>query len=167
MNQTKIRSLPPAVCARRAVQATLMNGARTARAGATAFEESYAGIIGQVSKVRADLTAIADNCPLSDNLVLLTSELAANAILHSRSGRPAGTFSVRVTLYPHDYAWVEIVDQGGEWTNHHHGRGLAVVAAIAGADNWGIDGDAACRVAWFRLDWPTPPPAVLKQVAAH
>jgi anti-sigma regulatory factor (Ser/Thr protein kinase) len=100
-------------------------------------------------------------------MVLLTSELATNAILHSRSGRPAGTFSVRVTLYPDDYAWVEIIDQGGEWTNDRHGRGLTAVDAIAGEGNWGIDGDAACRVAWFRLDWPksqsipTPSPAVL------
>ena len=123
--------------------------------------------------VGEDLIAIADDCPLSDNLVLLTSELATNAILHSRSGRPAGTFSVRVTLYPDDYAWVEIIDQGGAWTNDQRGRGLAVVAAIAGEGNWGIDGDAACRVAWFRLDWPKPPaiptpsPAVLKQGAAH
>jgi hypothetical protein len=31
---------------------------------------------------------------------------------------------------------------------------LAVVAAIAGDGNWGIEGDDSCRVAWFRLDWP-------------
>jgi hypothetical protein len=30
------------------------------------------------------------------------------------------------------------------------------VAAVAGDGNWGIDGDEAARVAWFRLDWPQP-----------
>ena len=34
-----------------------------------------------------------------------------------------------------------------------HGRGLAIVAAIAGDGNWGIDGNAASRTTWFRLNW--------------
>ena len=57
-----------------------------------------------------------------------------------------------------DYARAEVIDQGGVWGqdshDDEHGRGLAVVAAIAGDGNWGIEGDDACRVAWFRLDWP-------------
>jgi anti-sigma regulatory factor (Ser/Thr protein kinase) len=83
--------------------------------------------------------------------------LATNAILHTRSGHPDRLFTVRATLYPDDYVWVEVIDQGGAWTSDDHdddhGRGLTIVAAIAGDGNWGIDGDAACRVAWFRLDW--------------
>jgi len=123
-------------------------------AEATAFEQSYAGVLGQVRAVRADMSAIADDGPICDDMVLLASELAENAILHSRSGQPCGSFSVRATLYADDYAWVEIIDQGGEWTDNRRGHGLAVVAAVAGEENWGIDGDAACRVAWFRLNWP-------------
>jgi hypothetical protein len=34
-----------------------------------------------------------------------------------------------------------------------HGRGLAIVAAIAGPGNWGIDGDTTCRATWFRISW--------------
>jgi hypothetical protein len=64
---------------------------------------------------------------------------------------------VQVTLYPGDYAWVEVTDQGGRWTadevDDEHGRGLAIVAAVAGDGNWGIDGGAANRAAWFRLNW--------------
>jgi hypothetical protein len=30
---------------------------------------------------------------------------------------------------------------------------LAIVAAVAGDGNWGFDGDAASRTAWFRLNW--------------
>jgi anti-sigma regulatory factor (Ser/Thr protein kinase) len=113
--------------------------------------------------VCADMTAITDGYALSDDLVLITSELATNAILHSRSGRPAGSFTVRVTLYPDDYAWVEVIDQGGEWTSDQRRHGLTALASIAGDANWGIDGDEACHVAWFRLNWPearTAPRAV-------
>jgi len=40
----------------------------------------------------------------------------------------------------HDYAWVEVIDQGGMWTadefDDEHGRGLTIVAAVAGDGNW-------------------------------
>ena len=124
---------------------------------ATTFEQSYRGMAGQVRRVRADLAQIAAGCPVVDALVLLASELATNAILHSHSGRPDGTFTVRATLYSGDYAWVEVIDRGGPWIedkhDDEHGRGLSIVAAIAGDDNWGVEGDLASRVAWFRLDW--------------
>ena len=61
-------------------------------------------------------------------------------------------------LYPGEYAWVEVIDEGGAWGDdqhdNEHGRGLTIVSVIAGESNWGIDGDAASRVAWFRLSWP-------------
>jgi len=124
---------------------------------AITLERDYRGTIDQARRVRADLAKMAADCPVADDLVLLASELATNAILHSKSGHPDRTFTVRVTLYPGDYAWVEVIDQGGTWAadefDDEHGRGLAIVAAIAGDGNWGIDGDAACRAAWFRLNW--------------
>jgi serine/threonine-protein kinase RsbW len=107
--------------------------------------------------VRADLAEIANGFPAIDNLLLLASEVATNAILHSRSGHPDREFTVRATFYLGDYVWVEVIDAGGAWIqdkyDEEHGRGLAVVAAIAGADNWGIEGDVSARVVWFRLDW--------------
>jgi serine/threonine-protein kinase RsbW len=124
---------------------------------AITFERDYRGTVDQARHVRADLAKVAADCPVSDDLVLLASELATNAILHSRSGHPDRTFTVHVTLYSGDYAWVEVIDQGGTWTadefDDDHGRGLAIVAAVAGDGNWGIDGDAASRAAWFRLNW--------------
>jgi anti-sigma regulatory factor (Ser/Thr protein kinase) len=122
------------------------------------FERDYRGTIDQAQHVRADLAKVAANCPVLDDLVLLASELATNAILHSQSGYPGRTFTVQVTLYPDDYAWVEVIDRGGRWmvdeVDDEHGRGLAIVAAVAGDGNWGIDNTAtADRAAWFRLDW--------------
>jgi hypothetical protein len=43
------------------------------------------------------------------------------------------------------------------------GRGLAIVATVAGARNWGIDGDASSRAAWFRLKWDPKPEPVMKK----
>jgi hypothetical protein len=125
---------------------------------ATIFEHPYPGIAFSVRWVRADLARFVEGYPVADDVVLLASELATNAILHSRSGHPDRTFTVRMTLYPGDYAWVEVVDQGGVWSedvyDDEHGRGLGIVAAVAGDGNWGIDGDERCRTVWFRLDWP-------------
>ena len=124
---------------------------------AITFECAYPGRIDQPRQVRADLAKIADGFPEIDNLLLLASELATNAILHSQSGHPDREFTVRATLYPDDYAWVEVIDASGAWEqdkhDDEHGRGLTVVAAIAGADNWGIKSNAFSRVVWFRLEW--------------
>jgi len=124
---------------------------------AITFKRDYRGSSDQAQHVRADLVRVAAGCPVSEDLVLLASELATNAILHSRSGHPDRTFTVRAMLYPGDHAWVEVIDQGGKWTadeiDDEHGRGLAIVAAVAGDGNWGFDGDAASRTAWFRLNW--------------
>ncbi len=125
---------------------------------AITFEHAYPGTTGQPRNVRADLAVIAGGFPAMDELLLLASELATNAIVHSQSGRPGRRFTVRATLYPGEYAWVEVVDEGGTWKpgqdDDEHGRGLEVVAATAGDGNWGIDGDETSRAAWFRLDWP-------------
>jgi len=124
---------------------------------AITFERDYPGTISQAHHVRADLARVAAECPAADDVILLASELATNAILHSRSGDPGRMFTVRASLYLGEYAWIEVIDQGGSWTygdpHDERGRGLAIVASVAGDGNWGIDGDAACRVAWFRLDW--------------
>ena len=128
---------------------------------AVTFERDYPGVITQASRVRADLAEIAGSYPFADDLLLLASELATNSILHSRSGHPARTFTVRAIIYPGQYTWVEVIDQGGTWKkdeyDDEHGRGLAIVAGVAGVDNWGIDGDETSRVAWFRIDWQEQP----------
>jgi hypothetical protein len=127
--------------------------------GLRSFGHAYPGRPEQVQRVRADLGAILDGCPLADETILVASELAANAVTHSSSRQPGGRFTVRAAACPGDYIWVEVEDQGGIWAGHHprDGRphGLDVVQAIAGDGSWGIDGDATLgHVAWARLDWP-------------
>jgi anti-sigma regulatory factor (Ser/Thr protein kinase) len=90
----------------------------------------------------------------------MSSELCTNAVVHSRSGQPGGAFTVRAEVRPGDYAWLEVEDQGGLWSERpsgdDHGRGLVIVGALAGEGNWTIDDGETpgTRVVWVWLDWP-------------
>src|SRR5712691_5262059 len=111
---------------------------------ATAFERTYPGTKDRVRQVRADLAHVVEGCPFADDFVLMASELATNAVVHSRSGRIGGTFTIRAEVRPGDFAWLEVEDQGGPWTEREpddeRGRGLAMVASLAGDGNWVIEG---------------------------
>jgi anti-sigma regulatory factor (Ser/Thr protein kinase) len=117
-------------------------------------------LAGEAAQVRAARRFVAellgDDWPDVDAAVLLTSELAANAVLHSASGRPGGKFTVRATMQPRDYLWVEVEDEGGPWTqtpgDREAGHGLDIVRAIA--DDWGKDGGPVTGwIVWARVDW--------------
>jgi two-component sensor histidine kinase len=92
---------------------------------------------------------------------LCVSELATNAVLHSNSGQPGGSFIVRAAVHGDGRLRIEVTDQGGPWAprpDHDagHGRGLLIVGRLAA--NWGITGDGlTSRTAWFELDCPEPP----------
>jgi anti-sigma regulatory factor (Ser/Thr protein kinase) len=136
-----------------------MPAGTTKRPEGTTFERSYPGTREQVREVRADLAAVVEGCPFADEFVLLASELSANAVVHSRSGQPGGAFTVRAEIRPGHCAWLEIEDQGGPWIDREpseeRGRGLALVAYLAGEGNWVVQdgGTPGTRVVWVRLDW--------------
>lgn len=120
---------------------------------------SYPGQRGQIRLVRAMLTLLLRDCPLAADAVLIASELAANAVMHSNSAAPGGRFTVRAEVCPGGYVRIEVDDQGGPWTPHEGQRdrphGLDLIDALAGTGNWGIHGDAEFgRTAWARLIWP-------------
>jgi serine/threonine-protein kinase RsbW len=124
----------------------------------TTFQRSYPGSVLYVRRVRADLAPFADGYPRADDLIIAASELSANAVQHSASREPGGEFIVRAQLYHGDYAWLEVEDHGGPWIRRkpgdEHGRGLTVVATLAGGGNWGIDDTSSGnRVVWVRLGW--------------
>jgi anti-sigma regulatory factor (Ser/Thr protein kinase) len=81
------------------------------------WEKTYSGLPATVSHVRRDVRSILGPCPedVADDLELVVSELAANAIRHSRSGADGGTYTVRVSHQATEkvpYIWVEVLDQG-------------------------------------------------------
>jgi two-component sensor histidine kinase len=107
----------------------------------------------QVSQARRFLARHLASFLAADDALLCVSELVSNAIVHSRSARPGGRFTVRATLTSAGLR-VEVEDDGGPWQQQpdpggQHGRGLVIVAALA---RWGITGDGSGpRTVWFQI----------------
>jgi anti-sigma regulatory factor (Ser/Thr protein kinase) len=76
---------------------------RTEPAAATRFTGTYPGRAEQVHHVRRAVAKHLAGCPAADDTVLIASELASNAIVHSAS---------RGERHPH-YVWIEAEDRGG------------------------------------------------------
>lgn len=95
-----------------------------------------------------------------DDVLLLASEIAANAVRHTRSG-DGKQFEVMVAVCPvTSRVRVEVTDHGGSTVpvagqaGEHSGlvtssRGLGIVDVLA--DRWGYHGDERGRVVWFEI----------------
>ena len=116
---------------------------------------TYPGTPEHVSRVRADARTLLDGCPAADDVILCVSELAANAVLHSNSRRPGGTFTVRIASCPGDYIRIEVEDDGGPWIarapDPASGRGLDIIRVLT--TEWGITGTPAGRSVWACINW--------------
>ena len=113
---------------------------------------------GEAREARRFLSSILDGSPAADDAVLCLSELVSNAIVHSHSRRPGGTFTVSAQVNA-SFLRVEVHDGGGPWTqpvrsrDGAHGRGLLIVARLATA--WGRTGDSETGwTVWFTMDCP-------------
>ena len=123
--------------------------------------------------------AFLDTCAATETeeyrylFTLLGSELANNAIRHSLSGHPGGTYTLHV-LRDKEGLRLACYDRGGLRTRNarlrpgaggldlgaESGRGLAMVDALA--TDWGDNGNAEYRTVWLYLaydltesDWNT------------
>jgi serine/threonine-protein kinase RsbW len=109
----------------------------------------------QVQVARAFISAVLAACPAADDAVLCVSELATNAVLHSASRNPGGTFTVRAAIFE-DHVRIEVEDNGGHWEDRAHRdnrpHGLDIVRELAA--DCGRDGSPLTGwVAWARLEW--------------
>lgn len=118
----------------------------------------------QVRQARRFVARALDGCPALGDAMLCCSELASNAIRHTRTGR-GGKFQV-VVWRGHASACVAVLDEGAETTPvsgpgpgaglAESGHGLAAVHSLAAC--WGHytyrDGITRGTAVWFRLDWP-------------
>lgn len=93
---------------------TAAPGDRESGAG-DAWSRVFPGQPDQVREARAFLRGVLGGCPVADTALLVCSELASNAVQHSRSARPGGAFTVRARLRPGAWAWIEVQDEGGRW----------------------------------------------------
>lgn len=135
-----------------------LHGQRNTAAAARldACEQVFPAGPEQVGAARRFVGRLLAGTPVADDAVLCVSELASNCVSYSVSGRPGGTFTVRVEPHDGDYVWLEVADQGGPWRppapdGRVHGleivRRLASESGVAGSVFTGWE-------AWARLDWP-------------
>src|ERR1022692_3730533 len=135
--------------------------ARAAASLPLAWSRTYPARADQVREARRFTAGVLDGCPAADDAILCVSELATNAVLHSNSAQPGGSFTVRTAVRDGGRLRIEVTDQGGPWAprpDHDagHGRGLLIVGRLAA--DWGITGDGVTsRTARFELDCPEPP----------
>lgn len=111
----------------------------------------------QVRHARQYLARLLEGCAFADDAVLCLSELVSNAILHSRSREPGGSFAVRTQMHGQRLR-VEVCDQGGPWqspgrasVDEQNGRGLLIVSQFA--SRWGCEGHSQHGwTVWYELD---------------
>jgi anti-sigma regulatory factor (Ser/Thr protein kinase) len=113
-----------------------------------------------VSQVRRwTTTTLGCDVPGVDLVVLVASELATNAIVHTASGEPGGTFTLH--LATHEDRWeIRVEDAGGPKrpvvtsaeAEDAGGRGLAVVSMLA--KEWGVAGSQEARSVWAQVAFP-------------
>ncbi len=109
---------------------------RTEPIAAICYAGIYPGRADQLQHVRRAASGYLAGCSAASDAILVLSELAANAVVHSASRDQF--FTVRIEVFP-DYVWVEAEDLGGPWCHRQpDGRphGLDVVQALVGSDGW-------------------------------
>jgi anti-sigma regulatory factor (Ser/Thr protein kinase) len=126
----------------------------TARAAA-GYASTFPGRADQLSQVRREIATYLEDCPATADVVLIADELAANAIMHSRSR--GSTFTIRCHASPGQVR-IEVDDLGGPWRQQRNPgdrpHGLDIIRALTGPDQWGtqVTGTGG-RTVWARLTW--------------
>lgn len=118
------------------------------------------GLASMVPPARAAVRNILQGTPRAEDAELIVSELATNAVRHSKA-RAGGEFRVTVDLQP-GRVRVEVADPGRapalaipDDQKSEYGRGLEIVAGVA--DKWGHDRTAdGASVYWAELVWDAP-----------
>jgi anti-sigma regulatory factor (Ser/Thr protein kinase) len=118
------------------------------------FQVSHPGVPEAVSQVRHQVAAALAGVPAADDAVWCLGEVATNAVVHTRSGQPGGSFAVAADVYPGALVAIVVTDQGGPWTGRAadtYPHGLDVVRQLATEVR--IDGDDNGRSVWVILPW--------------
>ena len=121
----------------------------------------FPGVPEQVAVVRQFVGFLLHACPARDDAVACASELAANAVVHTASGK-GGLFSVEVVRHS-GAVRVAVTDAGASTAPavrvaHNDldvlgesGLGLALVAGRASV--WGYAGTGSGRTVWAEIRW--------------
>jgi serine/threonine-protein kinase RsbW len=118
---------------------------------------AFPGKPEHIALARRFVAGALDGCPAADTAVLLASELAANALTHTRSGA-GGSFDV-IVWRGVAAACIAVLDDGASRAPvprrrdplGEAGRGLALVDTFAA--RWGHCGGPSGRGVWFLPRW--------------
>jgi anti-sigma regulatory factor (Ser/Thr protein kinase) len=120
----------------------------------TTYQGTFGGRAEEAARVRREIATYLGDCPVTTDIVLIAHELAANAILHSRSR--GASFAVRCELSP-GTARIEVEDTGGPWRRRKpddRPHGLTIIHALTGPGGWGTHPTGTGhRLTWARLSW--------------
>lgn len=127
------------------VESTVMVAARS-------YHQVFQGKADQVSQIRHAVAQHVRDTPVADDVILIVSELASNAVLHSKSRDEV--FAVACEVYQRCVR-IEVADLGGEWHDPEpddRPHGLEIVNMLA--TKWGIKpGTGGIRVVWARVEF--------------
>ena len=133
------------------------------------WRRAFPGTPEQGSQVRGFVRLLLSGHPLLDDIVVVTAELFANAVRHSRSALPDGVVKVEIRRWRRGVA-VAVIDQGGPGEPAlrsadddadrldrldgldglcEDGRGLAMVEAYAAWWKWRGDARGRTVTAFF------------------
>jgi anti-sigma regulatory factor (Ser/Thr protein kinase) len=128
-----------------------------------------------VPLARRFVAGLLAGCPARETLITCVSELCANAVAHTASGR-GGVFVVEVDTRREGVARIAVTDDGADGVpvpgvldlTAEGGRGLAMVAACT--SRWGYADAAPGRIVWAEATWPVAVrshPSPLPRPARH
>ncbi|QFY05989.1 ATP-binding protein [Nonomuraea phyllanthi] len=114
---------------------------------------NFPGTHDQIRAARQFVAGYLGDHPETDTARLVVSELATNAIRHTRSGLPGGRFCVTV-LAGTSLLILSVLDEGGPTTprlcqahgEDQNGRGLHLIETLT--TRWGVHGDQTGRTVW-------------------
>ena len=122
---------------------------------------SCPGFPEEISRARRWVREILGEQPCADDAVLIVSELGTNALRHTASGEPSGTFHVVLALSKHALA-ISVTDDGKSATSPEikhpgpeatQGRGLDIVSLVFRCE--AIDGTPTTGEETRALRWAT------------
>jgi anti-sigma regulatory factor (Ser/Thr protein kinase) len=126
--------------------------------GGLTWRRTYPGALHQIPHARHFTRYLLADAPCRDDAEQIVAELAANTVHHTASGRAHGTFIVEIirttatiTLAVYDCGCGGVPRFGsGCWTTSERGRGLAIVAALAGQAGYEGDAEVGHKV-WAKI----------------
>ena len=130
--------------------------------GGMRWRKVFRGEERQLGAMRRWLASLLPAVPARDDVILVATELASNAICHTASGR-GGRFTVEITWWQ-SAVRVGVTDCGGPQQPQvvddpasERGRGLLLVTGLS--LRTGVCGDHQGRLVWADVRWDGPPPA--------